>query len=68
MSQTHVGYSPGASLSRFEEATQHRSELEHTKRENEQLRKRVRELEQTLKKQRELEFSSEAPSDGIIDA
>ncbi|KAJ5881982.1 uncharacterized protein N7529_000654, partial [Penicillium soppii] len=65
-SQTHVGYSPGASWSRFEEAVQHRSELEHTKRENEQLRKRVWELEQTLKKQKE-QASRETP-DGIIDA
>lgn len=53
VSQSHLAYSPGASLSRFEEATHHRLELEQTKRENEQLRKRVRELEQTLKKQKE---------------
>ncbi|CAI7585618.1 unnamed protein product [Penicillium bialowiezense] len=53
VSQGHLAYSPGASLSRFEEATHHRLELEQTKRENEQLRKRVRELEQTLKKQKE---------------
>jgi cell shape-determining protein MreC len=55
-------------LSRFEEATQHRSELEHTKRENELLRKRVRELEQILKKQKEVEPSVSLPSQaGIID-
>ncbi|CAG8225409.1 unnamed protein product [Penicillium olsonii] len=61
VSQTHLGYSPGASLSRFEEATHHRLELEQTRRENEQLRKRVRELEQTLKKQQEPSPSSEIP-------
>lgn len=53
-SQSHSGYSPGASWSRFEESTLHRSELEQTKRENEQLRKRVRELELSLKKQNEI--------------
>ncbi|KAJ5787720.1 hypothetical protein N7457_002710 [Penicillium paradoxum] len=52
-SQTQLGYSPGASLSRFEEVTHHRSELEYMKRENEQLRRRVRDLEQTLKRQKE---------------
>ncbi|KAJ6154315.1 hypothetical protein N7485_012684 [Penicillium canescens] len=72
-SQTQLGYSPATPLSRFEEATQHRSELESIKRENEQLRKRVRDLEQTLKKQKGAVPSestsdiSATPSDGIAE-
>ncbi|KAK9857685.1 hypothetical protein MYU51_019833 [Penicillium brevicompactum] len=65
VSQSHLGYSPGASFSRFEEATHHRLELEQTKRENEQLRKRVRELEQTLKKQTEAVPSPSTEAPGI---
>ncbi|KAJ5194110.1 hypothetical protein N7491_001445 [Penicillium cf. griseofulvum] len=53
VSQTQLGHSPGSSLSRFEEATHHRLEVEYMKRENEQLRRRVRDLEQTLKRQKE---------------
>ncbi|CAI7676647.1 unnamed protein product [Penicillium palitans] len=70
VSQTHLGHSPGGSLSRFEEATHHRLEVEYMKRENEQLRRRVRDLEQTLKRQKE-DSASEAsatPSERIIDA
>lgn len=70
VSQTHLGHSPGGSLSRFEEATHHRLEVEYMKRENEQLRRRVRDLEQTLKRQKE-DSTSEAsatPSERIIDA
>ncbi|KAJ5320162.1 hypothetical protein PENANT_c025G00054 [Penicillium antarcticum] len=62
ISQTQLGYSPTTSLSRFEEATQHRSELESIKRENEQLRKRVKDLEQKLKKQKDT-VSSVSTSD-----
>lgn len=70
VSQTHLGHSPGGSLSRFEEATHHRLEVEYMKRENEHLRRRVRDLEQTLKRQKE-DSTSEAsatPSERIIDA
>lgn len=72
-SQTQLGYSPGQSLSRFEEVSHHRLELEYMKRENDQLRRRVRDLEQTLKRQKEAEaFDStsetpETPSEGIFD-
>ncbi|KAJ5368503.1 uncharacterized protein N7496_008263 [Penicillium cataractarum] len=52
VSQTHLGLSSN-SLSRYEEAVLHKSELEHIKRENEQLRKRVRELENVLKQQKD---------------
>jgi hypothetical protein len=52
VSQTHLGLSSN-SLSRYEDAVLHKSELEHIKRENEQLRKRVRELEDVLKKQKD---------------
>ncbi|KAJ5214197.1 hypothetical protein N7449_001366 [Penicillium cf. viridicatum] len=61
---------PGGSLSRFEEATHHRLEVEYMKRENEQLRRRVRDLEQTLKRQKE-DSASEAsatPPERIINA
>ncbi|KAJ5608031.1 hypothetical protein N7537_004650 [Penicillium hordei] len=70
VSQTHLGHSPGGSLSRFEEATHHRLEVEYMKRENEQLRRRVRDLEQTLKRQKEDSVSeaSATPSERIIDA
>ncbi|KAJ9487328.1 hypothetical protein VN97_g5995 [Penicillium thymicola] len=70
VSQTHLGHSPGGSLSRFEEATHHRLEVEYMKRENEHLRRRVRDLEQTLKRQKE-DSTSEASatrSERIIDA
>lgn len=73
VSQTQLGYSPATSLSRFEEVTHHRSELESVKRENEQLRKRVKDLEQTLKKQKEVTPPGSAsdmfatPSDGIAE-
>lgn len=70
VSQTQLGHSPGSSLSRFEEATHHRLEVEYMKRENEQLRRRVRDLEQTLKRQKE-DSASEAsatPSERIINA
>ncbi|KAJ5502378.1 hypothetical protein N7463_005252 [Penicillium fimorum] len=70
VSQTQLGHSPGNSLSRFEEATHHRLEVEYMKRENEQLRRRVRDLEQTLKRQKE-DLASDAsvtPSARIIDA
>ncbi|CAI7566208.1 unnamed protein product [Penicillium glandicola] len=70
LSQSQLGHSPGGSLSRFEEATHHRLEVEYMKRENEQLRRRVRDLEQTLKRQKE-DFTSEVsgtPSERIIDA
>ncbi|OOQ85389.1 hypothetical protein PEBR_26311 [Penicillium brasilianum] len=52
VSQTHLGLS-SSSISRYEEAALHKSELENIKRENEQLRKRVRELEDVLKKQKD---------------
>ncbi|KAJ5747586.1 uncharacterized protein N7511_009282 [Penicillium nucicola] len=74
VSQTQLGFSPATSLSRFEEASQHKSELESIKRENEQLRKRVKDLEQTLRKQKDTVSSgstsnvSGAPSsDGIAE-
>ncbi|KAF3029437.1 hypothetical protein E8E15_010124 [Penicillium rubens] len=70
VSQSQLGHSPGGSLSRFEEATHHRLEVEYMKRENEQLRRRVRDLEQTLKRQKE-DSASEAsatPSERIIGA
>ncbi|KGO40655.1 hypothetical protein PEX1_031940 [Penicillium expansum] len=70
VSQTQQGHSPGSSLSRFEEATHHRLEVEYMKRENEQLRRRVRDLEQTLKRQKE-DSATEAsvtPSERISDA
>ncbi|OQD98224.1 hypothetical protein PENVUL_c074G00292 [Penicillium vulpinum] len=70
VSQTQLGNSPGSSLSRFEEATHHRLEVEYMKRENEQLRRRVRDLEQILKRQKE-ESAGEASatsSERIIDA
>ncbi|OQE28100.1 hypothetical protein PENFLA_c005G01172 [Penicillium flavigenum] len=70
VSQSQLGHSPGGSLSRFEEATHHKLEVEYMKRENEQLRRRVRDLEQTLKRQKE-DSASEAsatPSERIIDA
>jgi len=57
VSQSHGLSNNSNSLSRYEEATIHKSELESMKRENEQLRKRVRELENTLKKQQEAESS-----------
>ncbi|KAK2738368.1 hypothetical protein FQN55_000576 [Onygenales sp. PD_40] len=41
--------SSSAGISRYEEAAQHRAELEAVKRENEALRRRVRELEASLK-------------------
>ena len=41
-----------AATARYEEAAQHRSEMETVKRENETLRKRVRELERTLHNRR----------------
>ncbi|KAJ5373204.1 hypothetical protein N7517_005210 [Penicillium concentricum] len=70
VSQTQLGHSPGNSLSRFEEATHHRLEVEYMKRENEQLRRRVRDLEQTLKRQKEDSASdaSTTPSERIINA
>ncbi|KAG0157024.1 Protein vip1 [Penicillium digitatum] len=69
-SQNHPGYSPGSSLTRFEEATHHRLEVEYMKRENEQLRRRVRDLEQTLKRQREGSASkaSATLAEKILDA
>ncbi|KAJ5229442.1 hypothetical protein N7489_010150 [Penicillium chrysogenum] len=70
VSQSQLGHSPGGSLSRFEEATHHRLEVEYMKRENEQLRRRVRDLEQTLKRQKEDSVSeaSATPSERIIGA
>lgn len=63
VSHSHnAGYPPEARRStsisstvgnRFEEAAQHRAELEVVKRENEMLRRRVRELEQNLKAYRD---------------
>ncbi|KAJ5542276.1 hypothetical protein N7535_004697 [Penicillium sp. DV-2018c] len=73
-SQTQLGNSPGNSMSRYEEVTQHRLELESVKRENEQLRRRVQELEQTLKRQKDSgnpgsgSRPSATVSDGISDA
>ncbi|KAJ5143866.1 uncharacterized protein N7515_002653 [Penicillium bovifimosum] len=74
VSQTQLGHSPGNSMSRLEEVTHHRLELEYVKRENDQLRRRVRDLEQTLKRQKDSGNSGSAsrtsatPSDGISDA
>lgn len=53
VSQTHLGLS-SSSLSRYEEAALHKTELEAAKKENEQLRRRVMELEKILKKQKEV--------------
>lgn len=41
------------SIQRYEEATQHRSELEIVKRENEALRRRIRDLERSLRSRRD---------------
>ncbi|KAJ5176130.1 uncharacterized protein N7482_002007 [Penicillium canariense] len=67
VSQTHLGASVNP-MSRYEEATLHKLELESMKRENEQLRKRVRELEGVLKQQKEAEPASTDTSPSLGDS
>ncbi|CAL5869542.1 uncharacterized protein PFLUO_LOCUS3772 [Penicillium psychrofluorescens] len=52
-------------MARYEEAAQHKSELDVIKRENDQLRKRVRELEGTLKKYKELDSVPDGTVSGL---
>lgn len=53
--QARYGLTSPQTMSRYEEATLHRAELESVKRENESLRRRVRELEVTLRQNRHRE-------------
>lgn len=55
-------------MARYEEASQHRSELESVRRENETLRKRVQELELVLKKNKPAESGPTGTESTIGDA